>query len=102
MKIVLVKFENPTEGDLLIVEYADVHRGGCHSAKHTVGHGETAAEIAAKFVHAISTDWMKEAFTAEVRGDKLKIGCTDLVSDRIVFRSHVAGNGATTVEIEEF
>ena len=101
MKIVLVSFKDVASGDLVIVEYADV-RGGCHSVKHEVNGADTAASIASVLAHNINTEWMKEAFTADAKGDRLKIGCTDLVADKIVFRSHVGGNGGTKVEIEEF
>jgi hypothetical protein len=122
VKTVVVSIQNPVEGDLIVVEYNDV-RGGSTSVKHRVigarkrpildDNGfavgfddipaETARDIALLFAMEINTEWMKEAFTAKVKegSDRLIVGCTDLVSERIRFQASVAGNGGTTVEIEE-
>jgi hypothetical protein len=123
MKTLVVDFIDPTDGDLIIIEYASP-RGGVTSVKHTVvgAHqkakadadgvvqeittfpAETPHDIARDLAFLINKDWMHEAFEAKVGGtnkSSLVIGCTGLVND-VTFKGFVEGSGATKVSITEF
>ncbi len=122
MKTILVTIKEPAEDDLVIVEYSSI-RGGCTSVKHRIvgahqrAHADengivskiedvpaqTARDVATILAGKIRSEWMPEAFEARVHPDTgaLIIGCTGLVND-VTFRTSVAGDGGTPVEIAEF
>jgi hypothetical protein len=121
MKTLLINFNSPTGGDLLIVEYSSP-RGGCTSVKHRVlgkrtnpifdGDGfvkktedlpaQSQRDIATTMSGLINKEWMHEAFQAGVvdKTGALKIHCTGLVED-VKFKGIVEGKGSSTIDILE-
>lgn len=122
MKTLVFSIKNPADGDLVIIQYSDVH-GGVTSAKHKIlgertkpvldAEGfvigtlpiaaQTPKDIATVLAGIINNEWMHEAFEARVGGSdssSLIIGCTGLVPS-VTFKSVVEGAGGTTVDVLE-
>ena len=121
MKTLLITITDPTDGDLIVLEYNDTVGGGCTSVTHKVkgefqrAHvaadgrvegletvpAETPAAIATILAGLINKDWMKEAFQARVKSDTLIVHCSGLVP-HVKFKGFVEGDGDTQVTLTEF
>ena len=123
MKTLLITITDPTDGDLIVLEYSDTVGGGCTSVTHKVRGkhqvaqtdadgsvtdlvnvpGETGSDIGRSLAHTINKNWMSEAFQARVKDDTgaLIVHCTGLVP-HVKFKGFVEGDGATQVTLTEF